>query len=96
MHQCENCAALQKISSKRYAGSDDSLMLGSVCDIRSCDTSRVRVKEVSVSQSRSLSVAGPVDMTKNMFYIAQADDETDVSSCKMEDCHQLVGVTEDR
>jgi len=43
----------------------------------------------------ALSVAGPLDITKNMFYIARADDETDVSSCKMEDCHHLVGVTED-
>jgi len=42
-----------------------------------------------------LSVAGPVDITKHMFYTASADDETDVSSCKMEDCHHLVGVTED-
>jgi len=30
-----------------------------------------------------------------MFYTAQADDETDVSSCKMEDCQHLVEVTED-
>jgi len=29
----------------------------------------------------ALSVAGPVDVTKNMFYTAQADDVTDVSSC---------------
>jgi len=29
-----------------------------------------------------------------MFYTARADDETDVSSCKTEDCHQLVGVNE--
>jgi len=27
-----------------------------------------------------------------MFYTAQARDETDVSSCKMEDCHRLVEV----
>jgi len=43
----------------------------------------------------ALSVAGPVDVTKNMFYTAQADDETDVSSCKMEDFHHLVRVTKD-
>jgi len=38
-----------------------------------------------------MSVAGPVDITKNMIYKACADDETDVSNCKMEDCHHLVG-----
>jgi len=42
----------------------------------------------------ALLVAEPVDITKNMFYTARVDDETDVSSCKMEDCH-LVGVTKD-
>jgi len=26
---------------------------------------------------------------------ARADDETDVGSCRMEDCHHLFGVTED-
>jgi len=43
----------------------------------------------------ALSVAGPVDVTKNMFDTARANDETDVSSCKVEDCHHLVGVTKD-
>jgi len=42
-----------------------------------------------------LIVAGLVDITKNMFYTATAVDETDVSSCKMEDCHHSLGVTED-
>jgi len=41
-----------------------------------------------------LSVAGPTDMT-NMFYSEWGDDETDVSSCKIEDCHHLGEVTED-
>jgi len=43
----------------------------------------------------ALSFAGPVDIIKNMFYTVRADDECDVSSCKMENCHHLVGVTED-
>jgi len=43
----------------------------------------------------ALSVAGPVDRTKNTFHTARADDETDVSSCRMEGCHHLAGVTED-
>jgi len=30
-----------------------------------------------------------------MFFTAQADDETDVSSCKVEDCHHLVAATKD-
>jgi len=30
-----------------------------------------------------------------MFYAARADDETDVSSCEMEDWQHLVGVTKD-
>jgi len=48
-----------------------------------------------VTSFSALSVAGPADKTKNMFYTARADDETDVSSCKMEDCHHFVGITED-
>jgi len=41
-----------------------------------------------------LSVVGPVDVTEN-FYTARSDDETVVSSYKMEDCHHLAGVTRD-
>jgi len=40
-----------------------------------------------------LLIVGPIDMTINMLYTAQADDKTDIK-----DCHhlvQLVGVTED-
>jgi len=40
-----------------------------------------------------LPAAGPVDITENMSYTARADDEADISSCKMEDSHHLVGVT---
>jgi len=43
----------------------------------------------------ALSVAVPIDITKNMFYTARAVDETVVSSCKMEDYQHLVGVTKD-
>jgi len=43
----------------------------------------------------ALSVAEPVDITQSMFNTARADDETDVSSCKMEVCYHLVGDTED-
>jgi len=37
-----------------------------------------------------MSVAGPGDITRNMFYTARADDETDADSGKMEDYHHLV------
>jgi len=30
----------------------------------------------------ALSVAGPVDITKNMFYIARADDETELAAAR--------------
>jgi len=43
----------------------------------------------------AFSVAGPADITENVFYTARADEETDVSSCNTADCHHLVGVSKD-
>jgi len=42
----------------------------------------------------ALPVGRPVDKAKNVFHTARADDETDINSCMMEDCHHFAGVTE--
>jgi len=34
-------------------------------------------------------------LPSKLFYTVRPDDKTDVSSCNMEDCNHLVGVTED-